>query len=53
MEPDSHTLKGVTVKGNYIVAKGNKMIINVPDNIKKNTFDGYATLSALTIPDST
>ena len=50
MEPDSHTLKGVTVKGNYIVAKGNKMIINVPDNIKKNTFDGYATLSALTIP---
>ncbi len=50
MGQDTTFLNAVTIVGSYIVTKGNKMIINVPENIKKNSFDGYATLSALTIP---
>jgi hypothetical protein len=50
MIPDSKLLSDVVVTGNSFVAKGDKMIIHIPDNIKKNTFDGYSTLSAMTIP---
>jgi len=50
MVQDTTFLNEVTIMGAYIVTKANKMIINVPEDIKKNSFDGYTTLSALTIP---
>lgn len=50
MLPDTKFLKDVTVTESYIVMKEDHMVIHVPENIKKNSFDGYATLSALTLP---
>jgi hypothetical protein len=50
MVQDSKSLEGVTVTESYIVMKKENMAIHVPESIKKNTFDGYATLSALPIP---
>ena len=48
--PDSKLLSDVIVTGTNFTTKGDKMMIHVPENVKKNTFDGYATLSAMTIP---
>ena len=48
--PDSKLLNDVVVTGTNFTTKGDKMMIYVPENVKKNTFDGYATLSAMTIP---
>jgi hypothetical protein len=46
----TYNLEGVTVTGSYIVNKGDNMIIHLPESIKKNTFDGYAALQALSLP---
>jgi hypothetical protein len=45
-----HNLEGVTITGSYIVTKGENMIIHVPESIKRNAFDGYSALSAMSIP---
>lgn len=50
MQPDAKQLKDVNVTGNNIITTGDKMIIRLSDAVKKNAFNGYAALSAMTIP---
>ena len=50
LKPVDNMIGEVVVKGRSLVRKDDKLMIYLPEQTKKNAYDGYSVLSSVNIP---